>query len=176
LHDDIGVTSVFVTHDQEEAFEVADRVVVMRGGRIEQASTPQEVFDHPANAYVMDFLGNVNGFNGRLHRGRALLGNCEVHCPEYAGQSGQHAVYVRPHELDIEHHANGSGGLRAKVLHVNPAGSVTRVQLLALELERVVHADLSPERYAELALQPGDTVYVAPRRVRVFSSEPEYSI
>jgi sulfate transport system ATP-binding protein len=124
----------------------------------------------------MDFLGNVNVFHGRLHRGRALLGNCEVHCPEYAGQSGQHAVYVRPHELEIEHHANGSGGLQAKVLHVNPAGSVTRVQLLALELERVLHADLSPERYAELRLQPGDTVYVAPRRVRVFAPEPEYSI
>jgi sulfate transport system ATP-binding protein len=176
LHDEAGVTSVFVTHDQEEAFEVADRVVVMRAGRIEQTGSPQEVFDRPANAFVMDFLGNVNVFHGRLHRGRALLGGCEVLCPEYAGASGPAAVYVRPHELEVEHHANGSGGLPAKVVHVNPAGPVTRVQLLAQEPERVLHAELSPERYAELGLRTGDTVYVSPRRVRVFAPEPEYSI
>jgi sulfate transport system ATP-binding protein len=176
LHDEVGITSVFVTHDQEEAFEVADRVVVMRGGRVEQAGTPHEVFDRPANPFVMDFLGHVNVFHGRLHRGRALLGNCEVSCPEYAHESGPAAVYVRPHELEIGHHANGSGGLRARVLHANPAGSVTRVQLLAEELEHVIHADLTPERYAELGLRPGDRVYVAPRRVHVFAQEPEYSI
>jgi sulfate transport system ATP-binding protein len=177
LHDEIGVTSVFVTHDQEEAFEVADRVVVMGGGRVEQTGTPHEVFEHPANAFVMDFLGNVNVFHGRVHRGRAVLGNCEVHCPEYDGHESVAAkVYVRPHELDIDHHANGSGGLPARVLHVNPAGPVARVQLLALELEEVVHVELTRERYAELGLQAGDTVYVSPRRVRVFAPEPEYTI
>jgi sulfate transport system ATP-binding protein len=177
LHDEIGVTSVFVTHDQEEAFEVADRVVVMGGGRVEQAGTPQEVFEHPANAFVMDFLGNVNVFHGRVQSGRAVLGNCEVSCPEYTGREfGRAKVYVRPHELDVAHHANGSGGLPARVLHVNPAGPVTRVQLLALELEEVIHVDLTPERSAALALQAGDTVFVSPRRVRVFAPEPEYTI
>ena len=73
LHDDLHVTSIFVTHDQEEAFEVADRVVVMNRGRIEQIGTPQEIFDHPANAFVMDFLGNVNVFHGRIHDGKAFL-------------------------------------------------------------------------------------------------------
>jgi sulfate transport system ATP-binding protein len=177
LHDEIGVTSVFVTHDQEEAFEVADRVVVMGGGRVEQAGTPHEVFEHPANAFVMDFLGNVNVFHGRVHRGRALLGNCEVICPEYADHElGAAKVYVRPHELDVDHHANGSGGLAGRVLHVNPAGPVTRVQVLAVELEEVIQVDLTPERYAELGLQAGDSVFVSPRRVRVFAPEPEYTI
>src|SRR5262249_7118551 len=66
LHDEIHMTSVFVTHDQEEAFEVADSVVVMRDGKVEQSGTPQDVFDHPANGFVMDFLGNVNVFHGRM--------------------------------------------------------------------------------------------------------------
>ena len=66
LHREIHVTSIFVTHDQEEAFEVADRVVVMNKGRIEQVGSPQEVFDHPATPFVMDFLGNVNVFHGRV--------------------------------------------------------------------------------------------------------------
>src|SRR5439155_2909559 len=81
LHDEIGVTSVFVTHDQEEAFEVADKVVVMRAGGVEQAGTPEEVFEHPANAFVMDFLGNVNVFHGRVQNGRAVAGSLEVDYP-----------------------------------------------------------------------------------------------
>src|SRR5207342_2230369 len=73
LHDEIHMTSVFVTHDQEEAFEVADQVVVMNKGRVEQSGTPQEVFDHPANPFVMDFLGNVNVFHGRVQDGLAYM-------------------------------------------------------------------------------------------------------
>jgi sulfate transport system ATP-binding protein len=177
LHDEIGATSVLVTHDQEEAFAVADRVVVMRAGRIEQVGTPQEIFEQPANAFVMDFLGDVNVFEGRLHRGRAVLGPWEVHCPEYAAHESETAsVYVRPHELEIEHSANGNGSLRARVLHVNPAGPVIRVQLLAMEPKQEIQVDLTPARYAELDLKAGDMVYVSPRRVRVFVPEPEYSI
>src|SRR5213076_986121 len=81
LHEEIHLTTVFVTHDQEEAFEVSDRVVVMRAGRVEQEGTPQQVFDHPANPFVMDFLGNVNVFHGRAQDGKVLLGNMEVEYP-----------------------------------------------------------------------------------------------
>ena len=84
--------------------------------------------------------------------------------------------YVRPHEFEIERTVNGVPMTPAKVVHINPVGAVTRVQLLAEEQELVVNAELSPERYAELGLQVGDTVYVAPRRVRVFAQEPDYSI
>ena len=175
LHDDVGVTSIFVTHDQEEAFEVADRVVVMRGGRVEQTGGPQEVFEHPANAFVMNFLGNVNVFHGRVQSGRAVLGSVEVACPEYADPEARPAmVYVRPHELDIERTADKASSLKAKVLHINPAGSVTRVQLHAPEFDVEIQVDVSPSRYAELCLQTGDIVYVSPRRFRVFV--PEYAI
>jgi sulfate transport system ATP-binding protein len=172
LHDDVGVTSIFVTHDQEEAFEVADRVVVMHAGRVEQTGSPQEVFEHPANAFVMDFLGNVNVFHGRVQSGRAVLGSVEVACPEYADAEPRPAmVYVRPHELDIDRTENKSSSLKAKVLHINPAGAVTRVQLHAPEFDLEIHVDVSPSRHAELCLKTGDVVYVSPRRFRIFVLE-----
>lgn len=175
LHDEIGVTSLFVTHDQEEAFEVADRVVVMGQGRIEQEGTPQEVFDHPANAFVMDFLGNVNIFHGRVRGGRARLGGLEVDCPDYPHDEERGAkVYVRPHELDIDHQPVDAKSFPARVVHASPAGSVARVQLQALDLDTVIQVDLPSARYAELALKAGDKVYVLPRRARVFA--PDYSI
>ena len=83
LHDEIHLTSVFVTHDQEEALELADRVVVMNEGEIEQDGTPEEVFEHPATPFVMNFLGNVNIFHGRVQGGKALLGPLAVHYPDH---------------------------------------------------------------------------------------------
>jgi sulfate transport system ATP-binding protein len=175
LHDEIRVTSIFVTHDQEEAFEVADQVVILRGGRVEQVGSPQEVFEHPANAFVMDFLGHVNVFHGRVQNGRALFGDLEVAWPDYPHDESRPAsVYVRPHELDIDRVSNGTPSLPAKVLHINPAGSVTRVHVKALDFGTVIVVDVPPERSAELGLKTGDAVYVSLRRVRVFV--PEYAI
>lgn len=175
LHDEVHLTSVFVTHDQEEAFEVADLVVVMNHGRVEQAGTPHDVFENPASAFVMDFLGNVNVFHGRVQNGRAILGSLAVECPEYPHQEDRPAtLYVRPHELDIEHSPNGTASLRARVERLNPAGSVAKVLLRSLDFGVEVNVDMSPDRYGELALRMGDTVYVSPRKVRVFV--PEYVI
>jgi sulfate transport system ATP-binding protein len=180
LHDEQHLTSVFVTHDQEEAFEVADRVVVMRAGKIEQVGTPQEVFDHPANAFVMDFLGNVNVFQGRVQGGKAVIGGMEVEYPEYPHEQERPATaYVRPHELDIKHSPNGRPAIKAKVLHIYPTGAVTKVQLLASEFGLMMNVDLSPERFAELNLRAGDQVFVSPQRVRVFVPDyavPDYAI
>ncbi|MEY2931573.1 MAG: Sulfate/thiosulfate import ATP-binding protein CysA [Pseudomonadota bacterium] len=175
LHEEIHVTSVFVTHDQEEAFEVADRVVVMNQGKIEQVGSPVEVFEQPANAFVMDFLGNVNVFPGRIQNGKAVVPGLEVAFPHLQNQadSAQAAIYVRPHELQIERNGNG-GSLRARVVHVNPTGSRTKLELRALDSDQLINAELTAERFAELELKSGDTVHVSPRRVRVFV--PEYSI
>jgi len=175
LHEQIHTTSVFVTHDQEEAFEVADQVVVMNQGRIEQAGTPNDVFERPSNAFVMDFLGNVNVFHGRVQNGRAVLGSLEVDCPDYPHQEARNAtLYVRPHELDIEHAPNGVASLKARVERVNRAGSVAKVALQSVDFGLGFNVELSPERHLELALKAGDTVYVSPRKVRVFV--PDYVI
>ncbi len=175
LHDEIHVTSIFVTHDQEEAFEVADKVVIMQQGRVEQAGTPAEVFEHPANAFVMDFLGNVNVFHGRVQHGVATLGGLEVQWPEYPHAEPREARgYVRPHEFEIERTVNGTPAAPAKVVHINPVGAVTRVQLRTADADDLIHVEISQVRTEELDLRVGETVYLAPRKVRVFT--PDYSI
>jgi sulfate/thiosulfate transport system ATP-binding protein len=168
LHEEIQVTSVFVTHDQEEAFEVADKVVVMNRGKIEQVGTPAEVFEHPANAFVMDFLGNVNVFDGRV---TPLTAPAPVAVPE-TPQSGR--VYVRPHEVVIRHQRNGTASIGAKVVHVNPAGSRIKIELRAVDSEQLINAELTSERFDELNLKPGELVFVSASRVRVFG--PDYAI
>lgn len=170
LHDELHVTSVFVTHDQEEAFEVADKVVVMNAGRIEQIGSPQEIFEQPANAFVMDFLGQVNVFHGRIEKGKAVLGDFEVDYPNYSEETPMPAkVYVRPHELDLELEQLAESSLRARVVHINPLGSITRVQLFVPEIESEVNVDITPVRYAKLGFKKGDWVYVSPRHARVFT-------
>jgi sulfate transport system ATP-binding protein len=171
LHREIHVTSIFVTHDQEEAFEVADRVVVMNKGRIEQVGTPQEVFDHPATPFVMDFLGNVNVFHGRVEAGQAHVGGMSVDYPAHASDDARPATaYVRPHELDIVRAStDGTDGsnLAALVVRVHAIGPTVRV-LLEDPQGEVLLVDLARERASELDLAPGETVWVAPRKVRVF--------
>jgi sulfate transport system ATP-binding protein len=169
LHEEIHVTSVFVTHDQEEAFEVADRVVIMNKGHIEQAGTPQDIFEQPANPFVMDFLGNVNVFHGSVQHGRAELGSFNVEYPEYMDEESRAATaFVRSHELDIQRARNGRPALKANVVHVNPARPVVKVRLHAEEFGLWLNVDLSWERYSELQLHAGEAVYVSPRRMRVF--------
>ena len=174
LHDEIHVTSVFVTHDQEEAFEVADRVVVMNRGRIEQVGTPEEVFEHPANGFVMDFLGNVNVFHGRVEGGRAVAGGLELAFPDWHGEAKPATVYVRPNELEIDRVAGAPSSLRAEVLRINPAGIGVKVELVVPDFGVPLNVVLTPERHAQLRLTTGDSVYVFPKRVRVFVQD--YSI
>ena len=175
LHEQIQVTSIFVTHDQEEAFEVADRIVIMNHGQVEQVGAPGEVFEHPRNPFVMDFLGNVNVFQGRVERGKAVVPGLELSYPDYPhAEARDAAVYVRPHELAIERQRNGGASLEAKVLYVNPAGSRIKVELEAVDSGRAMNAEITSERFAELSLAAGETVYVSARRARVFV--PNYSI
>jgi sulfate/thiosulfate transport system ATP-binding protein len=177
FHNDLNVTSIFVTHDQEEAFEVADQIVVMNKGRIEQKGTPGEVFEHPANAFVMDFLGNVNVFPVHVKDGRALMGHVEMplpHVPVSNNGSSLAHVYVRPHELDINYQ-QVSGGLEARIVHVNPAGSVVKIRLFADQFGLIINVELSPDRFAILRVKPGDMVFVSPKMARMFASE-DYSI
>jgi sulfate transport system ATP-binding protein len=171
FHDEFHVTSLFVTHDQEEAFEVADKVVVMNQGRIEQTGTPHDVFEHPANAFVMDFLGNVNVFPVQLLNGRAMLGEVEIPLPHVptAGDGGR--VFVRPHELEITRTRDGSSALEAKITHINPAGSVVKVRLMAEEFGLLVSVDVTPERYTALKLKPEEVVYISPKKARIFAED-----
>ncbi len=172
LHDELHVTSVFVTHDQEEAFEVSDQVVIMSQGRIEQVGTPAEIFENPANPFVMDFLGNVNVFHGHVQDGRAKLGSLDLAAPEYGGSEERAATaFIRSHELEILKTKNGRPSLEAKVVHINPARPVVKVRVYSEAFGVVLNIDVSWEKYAELRIQAGDVVHVAPRQVRRFVQE-----
>jgi sulfate/thiosulfate transport system ATP-binding protein len=182
LHDELHVTSVFVTHDQEEALEVADRVVMMDAGRIEQIGTPQQVWDHPASPFVYGFLGNVNRFHGRAHAGRMQLDGLSLAAPEHDGARDAAAVaFVRPHELDVQRidtaaagaasGATARGGILASLSRAVVVGPMARLELLPLDAtgsDEIIEAQLSSEAFGALAVDEGDTVVLTPRRARVF--------
>lgn len=174
LHDEIHVTTVLVTHDQEEALEVADRVVVMNQAQIEQIGTPEEVFHRPATRFVMEFLGRVNVFRARLEEGQAWWHGMPFEAgPVTAASSPEAQIYIRPHELDIERSRNGQPCLAAQVIRLNPAGAVAKVGLRGAD-GAPIEVDLPLERFEVLGLSLGDQVFVAPRKARVFV--PDYVI
>jgi sulfate transport system ATP-binding protein len=169
LHDELHITSIFVTHDQDEAIEVADRVVLMNKGRVEQTGTTQEVYERPATAFAYSFLGAVNQFPGRLD-GRSLrVGNATVPLAECSGAHGEEVVaFARPHELDIV--LEGEQGVPASVQRVLVSGATARVELTSNgsgELQRF-EVEITRERLAELKLQPGQAVRLTSTRLRVF--------
>ncbi|MCE9589181.1 MAG: sulfate ABC transporter ATP-binding protein [Planctomycetes bacterium] len=170
LHDEIHVTSVFVTHDQEEALEVADRIVVMNQGRIEQQGTPDEVFHQPANAFVMNFLGQVNLFHGRVEEGKADFGNVALSpAANTGGTGGQKAsLFVRPHDLDIRKTPEeGKPAMPATVRRVQSAGPVVRVELEDA-LGRSIQVHLPHERHRLLKPVPGEGVFLVVKDARMF--------
>jgi sulfate/thiosulfate transport system ATP-binding protein len=169
LHDELHVTSVFVTHDQDEALEVADRVVVMNQGRIEQIGTPNDVFHHPATEFVMHFLGEVNAFHGRVSAGTVRFGSMELPFPQERQQiAGDARVFVRPHDVTIDTKTNGLPALEAEVVRVHSAGPVVRVELTTSAGQRLT-SEISQERFATMDLAAGSRVYVRPRHIRVFA-------
>ena len=186
LHDDLHVTSIFVTHDQEEALEVADRVVLMNAGNIEQVGSPQEVWDHPASPFVYGFLGDVNLFHGRAHEGEVHLGGLQLASPEHADAQNQRAsAYVRPHDLDVERYAPGGGidaagrprGIVARLARAIVVGPVARLELIPVDEnqpaenaapEAVIEAQIPAQQFRDLGFQEGETLVVTPRRARVF--------
>jgi sulfate transport system ATP-binding protein len=175
LHDEIHITSVFVTHDQEEALEVADRIVVMNDGKIEQEGTPEEIFECPRTPFVMSFLGEVNTFQGRVQNGRAIFPGMETAFPGHPHPDVKPArAYARPHDLDIQRSRSNEQSLPATVRRVNPAGAVAKVELVLVDQETVVQANLSRERYLELQLRQGDAVFLVPRQLRIFIAEDRW--
>src|SRR5688572_22746576 len=170
LHAEIHLTSVFVTHDQEEALELANRVVVMNEGRIEQDGTPEEVVEHPATPFVVNFLGQVNIFHGRVQGGRALLGPLSLEYPEHPDTEARQASgYSRPHELEISRSDEG-GGLWATVSDVRMVGASMKIEVTEVD-GRPIQVELGRDQYEKIRVIIGETVYVKPRRVRVLMED-----
>ena len=183
LHDELHVTSIFVTHDQEEALEVADRVVLMNAGKVEQVGSPQEVWDHPASPFVYGFLGDVNLFHGRAHQGQVTLEGMQLHSPEHADAHNAKAfAYVRPHDLDVQRYVQGQGldgngrprGIAVRLERAIVVGPIARLELIPVEAtqqpgkDSIIEAQIPAQQFKEMGLREGETLVVTPRRARVF--------
>ncbi len=175
LHDELHVTSIFVTHDQEEALEVADRVVLMNAGNIEQVGTPQQVWDHPASPFVYGFLGDVNLFHGRAHEGLLHLEGMALDTPEHSqAKNAQAFAYVRPHDLAVERYTPGATGIVAELQRAIVVGPIARLELWPENPSQpdghdpLIEAQMAAERFAALGLKEGDKLVVSPRKARVF--------
>jgi len=169
LHDDLHVTSIFVTHDQEEALEVADQVVLMNKGRVEQLGSPDSVYNHPASPFVYGFLGNVNLFHGRVHEGVLASGDVQFKAPQHqAVRDGAGIGYVRPHDLDVERYTPGAEGVVAKLRRAHAIGPLAQLDLERADNQQLIEAVMPNERFASLGLKEGETLVVRPRRIEVF--------
>ncbi|GAA5234454.1 sulfate ABC transporter ATP-binding protein [Verticiella sediminum] len=168
LHDELNVASVFVTHDQEEALEVADRVVLMNAGHIEQVGTPREVWERPASPFVYGFLGGVNQFKGTVSAGVLHADGIVVPAPELADADQPAVAYVRPHELDIEPYRQGGEGLAVRLNHAWLAGPSAYLELMRDGSNEPIEAEIPEGEFHRLDLKEGDALLARPRRARVF--------
>jgi sulfate/thiosulfate transport system ATP-binding protein len=142
LHDEMHVTTIFVTHDQEEALELSDSIVVMNKGRVEQIAPPRQLYDEPANEFVMSFVGPVNRLDD---------------------------AWVRPHDVELRHEPNGSSTREAQIERIVRLGFETRIELVRDDGARL-YAQLTRNEAEELELEGGDIVYVRTRKEKTFSS------
>jgi sulfate transport system ATP-binding protein len=175
LHDEIHITTLFVTHDQEEALEVSDRVAILRDGQIEQIGTPDEIYDHPASPFVYDFLGHVNLFHGRVSGGTMHIGGAEFEAPSDADETDTDTVaFVRPHDIRLTREAGGAKTFRARILHCNAAGPIANLELERLDGGGQFSAQLSKEDFQQLQPKAGEEIFVELKNVKVFADD--YSI
>jgi sulfate transport system ATP-binding protein len=162
LHHEINVTSIFVTHDQEEALEVANRVVVMDKGRIEQSGSPGEVYDNPATAFVHGFIGESIVLPVEVSAGAVRLGDRPLELAAEGGMSGASRLFVRRHDMLIG--PPGSGVFQGAVRQVRNFGPVQRAEV-NLHGGETIEIDAPRDR----ELRVGDTIGLAPRRYRIFA-------
>jgi sulfate transport system ATP-binding protein len=174
LHDEVHVTSLFVTHDQQEAFEVADQVVVLNRGRVEQMGPPQDLYERPATPFVTGFLGSVNVLKGQSASGLAVLG-AGIQVPtQVQAPDGPVSVYVRPHDLELTHERNGTPSWPCRVVRVTRLGANVRLDV-ELADGTAVRVELGRERYAELEPRIGELLFAAPKDFKVFHDLSSHS-
>jgi sulfate transport system ATP-binding protein len=171
LHDEIHITSVFVTHDQEEALEVSDNIVILNKGKIEQIGAPEEVYDHPANPFVYGFLGNVNLFHARLDQGVLNL------APQGENAAGEEDVsfFVRPQDVAISLSDEGGKAVEAEIVGHRILGSRVRVNLKTVAGEKEIEADIDKTQWTLVARANRKRVYVLFFGAKIYSKDEIWS-
>jgi sulfate transport system ATP-binding protein len=180
LHKERAITSVFVTHDQEEAMDLADRVIVLHRGKVEQIGTPEEIYDKPATEFVASFVGSINVLKGEVKEGKAALGSLAVHAPPGTDDGASVRAFVRPHDIELSAHSSSPpGGPAQPALATGRVERISRVGwMVKLDLrladDQPLAVELTKERFAELGVAEGDRVLVNLREAKVFVQD--YSI
>ena len=164
FHDEIHLTTIFVTHDQEEALEIADEVVIMNQGSVEQVGTPQEVYDRPASPFVYQFLGNVN-----ILPAPALV--AAGGAPGEVATAADGQIYVRPHDIEVVPHDSSVDGLSAVLRHIHAAGSHAHLTLEQVHTRETIEAEISRAELADLGIQVNDLVKLKLRRTHSFNED-----
>jgi sulfate transport system ATP-binding protein len=179
LHDEIHITSVFVTHDQEEALEVSDNIVILNKGRIEQVGSPEDVYDRPANPFVYGFLGNVNLFHARLdHKGALNFEN-----PPAADESGKAAVtdeisfFVRPTDVSVSLTNENGKGIPAAIITRRFLGGRVRVNLKTIAGAKELEADIDKKQWNVIRKEgkKGEPVYISFTDAKIYSKDEIWS-
>ncbi len=152
LHSHTGHTTIFVTHDQDEALELADRVAVLNGGSIEQTGTPDEIYDHPATAFVNSFIGEATALPAYLREGQIYIGDHKLELPRVSSANGEGRLFVRPQDIEIGD--PGPNVLQAEILSIRRSGATRRAEL-ALPSET---GSVEAEAPSSIAYRPGETV------------------
>ena len=165
FHDEIQLTTIFVTHDQEEALEIADEVVVMNKAHVEQVGTPQEVYDKPATPFVYQFLGNVNVLRAPALAAGAKRGLL----PDEADAEGQ--IYVRPHDIEVTSHDVAGTGISAIVRHIHAAGPQAKLLVEQVQTREHVEVEISRSELTDLGLQVNDLVRLRLRQAHSFNED-----
>lgn len=177
LHDELKFTSVFVTHDQDEALELSDRVVVMSNGHIEQINTPAELYSHPNSRFVFDFLGNVNVFEASWQQKRWENDQAFLTPPEQQTLQQDGVLYVRSHELALSNKPNSQANLPFNIVAMTPIGAEVRLELAphGWHSKELWEAKFTHHNLQELGLQKGSVVYATPRTAYFFGAQGESS-
>jgi sulfate transport system ATP-binding protein len=165
FHDEIHLTTLFVTHDQEEALEIADEVVIMNNAKVEQVGSPQEVYDRPASPFIYQFLGNVN-----VLRSQALV-EAGKGVAVAASQASEGQIFVRPHDIEVLPHDRSEAGLPAVVRYVHAAGPQARLTLEQVQNREILEVEISRSELSHLNLRVGDLVNFRLRQQHTFPED-----
>ncbi|MDR0408054.1 MAG: sulfate ABC transporter ATP-binding protein [Campylobacteraceae bacterium] len=166
LHDEIHITSVFVTHDQEEALEVSDKIVILNKGKIEQIGTPEDVYDNPANPFVYGFLGNVNLFHARLEKGILRLDESDKQDVSF---------FIRPHDIKITLENKDKKSIEAKITAYRILGNRVRVELKTIEGAKEIEADIDKKDWTTIKNSNQNIVYICFDGAKMYSADENWS-